>query len=52
MEPEMSNAGALAFSIPDAACRIGISRSGLYLLIARGEVPIAKGGKPHSRPWR
>jgi excisionase family DNA binding protein len=36
--------GALAYSIPDAAARIGISRSGLYILIARGEIPIAKVG--------
>ena len=45
MGPAMSkDSNALAFSIPDAAARIGISRSGLYLLIARGELPVAKIG--------
>jgi excisionase family DNA binding protein len=34
----------LAHSVGDAAHRIGISRSSLYLLIARGEIPIAKVG--------
>jgi excisionase family DNA binding protein len=34
----------LAHSVSDAAARIGISRSGLYLLIARRELPIAKVG--------
>jgi excisionase family DNA binding protein len=42
MEPKMSE--TLAYSVPDAAARLGISRSGLYLLIARGEIPIAKVG--------
>jgi excisionase family DNA binding protein len=45
MELQLStDTSALAYSIPDAAKRIGISRSGLYLLIARGEIPIAKVG--------
>jgi excisionase family DNA binding protein len=45
MELQMSNdSGALAYSIPDAAKRIGISRSGLYLLIKLGELPTAKIG--------
>jgi excisionase family DNA binding protein len=45
MEPQMStDTNSLAYSIPDAAKRIGISRSGLYLLIARGEIPIVKVG--------
>ena len=35
---------ALAYSIPDAAARIGISRSTLYTLIAAGQIPIAKVG--------
>jgi excisionase family DNA binding protein len=35
---------SLAHSVSDAAARIGISRSSLYLLIARGEIPIAKVG--------
>jgi excisionase family DNA binding protein len=39
-----NNIEALAYSIPDAAQRIGISRSGLYVLIERGEIPIAKVG--------
>jgi excisionase family DNA binding protein len=34
----------IAYSVRDAAARIGISRSSLYLLIARGEIPIAKVG--------
>jgi excisionase family DNA binding protein len=34
----------LAHSVSDAAQRIGISRSSLYLLISRGEIPIAKVG--------
>jgi excisionase family DNA binding protein len=34
----------LAHSVSDAAALIGISRSSLYLLIARGEIPIAKVG--------
>ena len=36
--------GALAYSIADAAKRLGISRSGLYVLIQRGELPTAKIG--------
>lgn len=36
--------GALAYSIPDAAARIGISRSTLYALISAGKIPIAKIG--------
>ena len=40
----MSDPAPLAHSVPDAARRIGISRSGLYVLIARGEIPIAKVG--------
>lgn len=40
----MSSTSALAYSIPDAAARIGISRSSLYVLIARGEIPVAKIG--------
>jgi excisionase family DNA binding protein len=45
MEPNMStDTSALAYSIADAAKRIGISRSGLYVLITRGEIPIAKVG--------
>jgi excisionase family DNA binding protein len=39
---------ALAYSISDAAKRIGISRSGLYVLIARGEIPTAKIGRGRS----
>ena len=35
----------IAYAVRDAAARIGISRSNLYLLIARGEIPIAKVGK-------
>jgi excisionase family DNA binding protein len=35
---------ALAYSIADAAKRVGISRSGLYVLIQRGELPTAKIG--------
>jgi excisionase family DNA binding protein len=34
----------LAHCVGDAAARIGISRSSLYLLISRGEIPIAKVG--------
>jgi excisionase family DNA binding protein len=44
MEPLMSGTAPLAHSVPNAASRIGISRSGLYVLIARGEIPIAKIG--------
>jgi excisionase family DNA binding protein len=40
----MSDTSPLAHSVPDAARRIGISRSGLYILIERGEIPIAKVG--------
>lgn len=40
----MSHTAPLAHSVPDAARRIGISRSGLYILIARGEIPVAKVG--------
>ncbi len=40
----MSDAAPLAYSVPDAATRIGVSRSGLYILIARGEIPVAKVG--------
>jgi len=39
-----TDTSALAYSIADAAKRIGISRSGLYVLITRGEIPIAKVG--------
>ena len=35
---------ALAYSIPDAAARIGISRSGLYEMIRAGKIPIIKVG--------
>jgi excisionase family DNA binding protein len=35
---------ALAYSIPNAAARIGISRSNLYELIRAGEIPIIKVG--------
>lgn len=34
----------IAWSVRDAAARIGISCSSLYLLIARGEIPFAKAG--------
>jgi excisionase family DNA binding protein len=34
--------GPLAHSVSDAAQRIGISRSLLYLLISRGDIPITK----------
>ena len=34
----------IAYSVRDAAARIGISRSSFYLAIARGEIPIAKVG--------
>jgi excisionase family DNA binding protein len=34
----------IACSVRDAAAPIGISRSSFYLLIARGEIPIAKVG--------
>jgi excisionase family DNA binding protein len=45
MELQLStDTSALAYSIPDAAKRIGISRSGLYVLIQRGELPTAKIG--------
>jgi excisionase family DNA binding protein len=45
MEGKMfTDTTALAYSISDAAKRIGISRSGLYVLIARGEIPTAKIG--------
>lgn len=40
-EAELS---ALAYSIPNAAARIGISRSNLYELIRVGEIPIIKVG--------
>jgi excisionase family DNA binding protein len=43
MERRMS-LSAIAYSIPEAATRIGISRSGLYVLIARGEIPTARVG--------
>jgi excisionase family DNA binding protein len=39
-----TEASALAYSIPDAAARIGISRSTLYALISAGQIPIAKVG--------
>jgi excisionase family DNA binding protein len=39
-----TEASALAYSIPDAAARIGISRSTLYALISAGQIPIAKIG--------
>jgi excisionase family DNA binding protein len=39
-----SEPSALAYSIPTAAARIGISRSGLYELIRAGEIPIIKIG--------
>ena len=39
-----TRSSALAYSIPDAAARIGISRSTLYTLIAAGQIPIAKVG--------
>jgi excisionase family DNA binding protein len=35
---------ALAYSIPNAAARIGISRSCMYELIRAGEIPIIKVG--------
>jgi excisionase family DNA binding protein len=58
LEPNMSNhiradgrvhrlatdSSALAYSVPDAATRIGVSRSTLYTLIAAGQIPIAKVG--------
>jgi excisionase family DNA binding protein len=40
----LSHIPALAHSVSNAAAMIGISRSGLYTLIARGEIPIAKIG--------
>ena len=40
----MFDTAPLAHSVPDAAKRIGISRSGLYNLIALGEIPVAKAG--------
>lgn len=40
----MSDTFPLAHSVPDAARRIGISRSGLYILIGRGEIAVAKVG--------
>jgi len=40
----MPNTSPLAHSVGEAAHRIGISRSSLYLLITRGEIPIAKIG--------
>lgn len=40
----MSDSAPLAHSVPDAARRIGISRSGLYILIARGDIAVAKVG--------
>jgi excisionase family DNA binding protein len=34
----------IAYSVREAAARLGISRSSLYLVIAPGEIPIAKIG--------
>jgi excisionase family DNA binding protein len=46
MEPSVTtDTDPLAFSIPDAARRIGLSRSGVYVLIGRGELPIVKLGQ-------
>jgi excisionase family DNA binding protein len=39
-----SEPSALAYSIPNAAARIGISRSGLYELIHACEIPVIKVG--------
>jgi excisionase family DNA binding protein len=39
-----TDSSALAYSISDAAARIGISRSTLYALISAGQIPIAKVG--------
>ncbi len=39
-----SEPSALAYSIPNAAARIGISRSGLYELIGAGEIAVIKVG--------
>jgi excisionase family DNA binding protein len=39
-----AESSALAYSIPNAAARIGISRSNLYELIRTGEIPIIKVG--------
>jgi excisionase family DNA binding protein len=35
----------LALRIPEAADRVGVSRSTMYLLIQKGEVPVIKIGK-------
>jgi len=35
---------ALAYSISDAAARVGLSRSRLYELIGAGEIPVIKVG--------
>ena len=39
-----SELSALAHSIPNAAARIGLSRSRLYELIGGGEIPVIKIG--------
>ena len=39
-----TGSSALAYSIPNAAARIGISRSNFYELIRAGEIPIIKIG--------
>jgi excisionase family DNA binding protein len=39
-----SGPSSLAYSIPNAAARIGISRSNFYELIRAGEIPLIKVG--------